>query len=343
MAKFAAENARIIGIFTESNMRIIFLGDIMLGRGVNDLLKKVAPDCVWGNTLPILVSADARIANLECVLSDGGSPARKVFTFRSNAKNVAVLKAASIDAVTLANNHSLDYGSEALADTIGILEQEKIGYAGAGVSLEKAQTLATIKIGVLTIGLLAVTDSSEPGWAAEKNKPGVWFLPINPSHEKAQALFERVRRARQEVNMLVVSLHWGTNWGYKPEAGHQAFAKALVDAGADIVFGHSSHVCRGVEIYKSKPIIYSAGNFIDDYAINEIERNDESFIFAVDTTGEEVKKVSMYPVIISDCRVNVAVSERVGSMVEWMTELSIELGSITVWSDVLGTLDIEIK
>src|SRR3990167_6854749 len=113
-------------------MKLLFVGDVMLGRLVNEKLRDAPAEYPWGDTLPILREADARICNLECALSDGGSPARKAFTFRSDAKNVAVLKAAGINAVTLANNHTLDYGPEALADTLGILDQEKIRYAGAG-------------------------------------------------------------------------------------------------------------------------------------------------------------------------------------------------------------------
>lgn len=116
-------------------MKLLFIGDVMLGRLVNEALKVRPFSFPWGDVLPIMNSADVRICNLECALSDGGSPAHKTFTFRSDAKNVEVLKAAGIDVVTLANNHALDYGPEALADTLGILDSAHILQAGAGRDL----------------------------------------------------------------------------------------------------------------------------------------------------------------------------------------------------------------
>lgn len=317
-------------------MKLLFIGDVMLGRLVNDELKIRPPEYPWGDTLPFLRGADVRVCNLECVLSDGGSPARKVFTFRSDAKNVAVLKAAEINVVALANNHSLDYGPEALADTLGLLDQEGIRYAGAGTNLAKAQALSTIKVGMKTVGLLAATDTEEQEWAAEKDKPGVWRISINVDCAETHGFFRKISNAKGKVDVLIVSLHWGSNWGYEPEKRHREFAQALIDTGADIIFGHSCHVYRGVEIYKGRPIIYSAGNFIDDYAVDEIERNDESFIFVIDIGDYSVR---MHPTIIANFQSRMADPMRATRMAAHMAELCKGLDTPVTWTEADGVLE----
>lgn len=109
------------------------------------------------------------------------------------------------------------------------------------------------------------------------------------------SLFKLIEKIRPEVDLLIVSAHWGGNWGYKPPKEHKAIAHALIDRGTDLVFGHSSHVFRGIEIYKNRPIIYSAGDFVDDYAVNEIERNDESFIFVLEKIYLQILNFISFP------------------------------------------------
>src|SRR5579884_1191549 len=124
-------------------MRLVFVGDVMLGRLVNARLAACPPEYPWGDTLPLLHAADAVFINLECVLSDRGEPwPGKVFTFRSDARNVAVLSAARVTAASLANNHSLDYGPDALLDCLAVLRERRILAAGAGASLEAARRWA---------------------------------------------------------------------------------------------------------------------------------------------------------------------------------------------------------
>lgn len=322
-------------------MEILFIGDVMLGRLVNDMLRVNPPEYPWGDTLPLIRESDARICNLECVLSDGGSPARKAFAFRSDAKNIAALRAAGIDAVSLANNHALDYGTEALADMLGILDREGIFHAGAGQTIAEAKAPAAMDFGGATVGLLAATDADEPGWDAGAARAGVWFVPIDPSNARARELLEGVSRARTEADIVIVSMHWGTNRGYEPEAGHRGFAHDLIDAGADAVFGHSAHVCRGVEIYKGKPIMYGAGNFIDDYAVDETERNDESFVFVIETDRGRIAGMRMYPTIIENCQARLPDPDRATGMAMRMAELCRKLDTKTEWIEAEGTLEVE--
>jgi poly-gamma-glutamate capsule biosynthesis protein CapA/YwtB (metallophosphatase superfamily) len=289
-------------------MRLLLAGDVMLGRLVNQALQDWPPAAPWGDTLPLLQRAQWRFCNLECVISDH-VPSRlpdKTFHFRSDRKNVAVLQAAGIDAVSIANNHCLDFGQEAMLDMIATLDAEGICHAGAGANLEQAMrpALSVTEDGA-TIGVLACTDN-EPDWAAGIDEPGVWFVPTKLEDSRAQDLVERVSLLRRTSGLVLVSLHWGSNWGRVPEPGHRELAWALVDAGADVVFGHSCHVFRGVEERKGSLIVYSAGDFIDDYAIDPNERNDESFLFSIQAERDELPRLDLIPTLIRDCQASLA-------------------------------------
>ena len=115
-----------------------------------------------------------------------------------------------------------------------------------------------------------------------------------------------VRRTKARVQFLVVSAHWGGNWGADVPARHQDLARELIDAGADVVFGHSPHIFRGVGIHRNRPIIYSAGDFIDDYAVDPVERNDQSFVFMLDAEGGEPRRLRLYPTIIAGFQARLA-------------------------------------
>src|SRR6516162_9722553 len=136
----------------------------------------------WGDTLPILHRADWRLSNLECVISDRGTPwsaSPKAFHFRSRAKNIAVLEAARMNAVSLANNHVLDYGYDAMFEMLRILDRAGIIYTGAGANLAQASRLATADVHGCKIGLIALTDN-EPGWEAGTDWPGGFLCPHRP-------------------------------------------------------------------------------------------------------------------------------------------------------------------
>lgn len=314
-------------------MRLLFVGDVMLGRLVNEALRDVPAAYPWADTLPVFQQADLRFCNLECALSDRGAPwtvPPKTFHFRSDAKNSMVLRAAHIDAVSLANNHALDYGDEALVDTLTLLDAAAIGHAGAGRTFDEAARPAMIQAPAGKIGLLAFTDN-EPAWAATQGLPGVLYVPVNRRDRRAIRLLERVRQAKQTVDFLIVSAHWGPNWGYAPPPEHVPFGRALIDAGADVVFGHSCHVCRGVEIYRQRPILYGTGNFIDDYAVDPVEPNDESCIFLLETHQHQPRRLQLYPTVIEDCHARLAPGDRSEAIARKLHRLCADLGTVTTW------------
>lgn len=323
-------------------MKLLLVGDVMLGRLVNRILRYESPDYAWGDTLPIFYDADWRACNLECVISDRGIPwmaTPKAFYFRSDAKNVAVLKAAKIDVVSLANNHILDFEYEALSDTSRILDDAGIMHAGAGVNREEARRPAITEIQGIKIGLIAFTDN-EPEWEAIADRPGLFYVPVDPADPRARDLFNLVGQARGQADLVVVSAHWGPNWGYEPPMEHIPFAHTLIDSGADIIFGHSGHVFRGIEIYKSRPILYCTGDLIDDYAVDKIERNDQSFIFIVERDKKRVSRVLLYPVVIKDFQARRAISREEKEVVGKIQKLCSKFYTNTWWNEDEARLEI---
>jgi poly-gamma-glutamate synthesis protein (capsule biosynthesis protein) len=151
--------------------------------------------------------------------------------------------------------------------------------------------------------------------------------------DRAKRLFEVVHQTKQEVNLLIISAHWGPNWGYRPRRNHIPFGHRLIDVGADIIFGHSCHVFQGAEIYKDRPILYSTGDFIDDYAVDEIERNDESFIFSIETSKDKIVRLRLYPTVIEDFQSRLAKPMAAKEIVLKMQKLCAEFNTPAIWQE----------
>ena len=326
-------------------MKLLFVGDIMLGRLVNETLKSMPSTYPWGNTLPLFRESDVRICNLECVISDRGAPwglTQKTFHFRTDAKNVESLKTAGIDLVSLANNHALDYEYEALFDMMATLDKAEIRHAGAGADFDQASRPTLLQAGGITIGFIAFTDS-EPDWAATGRRPGIYYVPVDPIDEHTQQLFDLVRQTKKQADLVIVSAHWGANWGYEPESEHVTFGRTLIESGADIVFGHSCHVFRGIEIYRERPILYSTGDFLDDYAVDEVERNDESFIFVVETEGSRITGLTLYPTVNTHMQARLATPRDAVAIADRMQRLCKRLGTPSRWIEEKRCLEIAVK
>lgn len=325
-------------------MRLVLVGDVMLGRGVNAALRQVCSEYPWGDTMRLFHEADWRLCNLECVMSDRGVPwsaTQKAFHFRSDAKNIAVLKAAGIDAVSVANNHTLDFGYDAMREMLELLDANRIKHAGAGLNHSEAFEPAFSKLEGATIALIAFTDN-EPQWEATADKEGIAYVPVDVTDDRAQELFAKIVAVKNQGTVVIVSAHWGPNWGYDPPKEHIRFAHRVIDEGADIIFGHSGHVFRGIELYRGRPIIYCAGNFIDDYAIDELERNDESFVFSIDLDNDaRPRSIRLWPTIIADRQARTA-GVRARSIAAKMQDLCASLNTLAKWNDGGRRLEIRI-
>ncbi len=233
--------------------------------------RKVNPAYVWGDALAEIdaLTPDARIVNLETALtvSDAAWPAKEVL-YRSHPANSAVLRAARIDVCSLANNHLLDWGYAGLTETLDALDGAGIGRVGAGYDVAEAGKPAVINTAngrVIVVGIGSTTSGIPPQWAAGATRAGV-ALVDGWSLEAVDRVRRAVESVRQAGDALVVSVHWGANWGHELPAGQRRLARALIDkAGADVVHGHSSHHARAVELHNARPILYGCGDFITDY------------------------------------------------------------------------------
>lgn len=311
-------------------LMLAFTGDVMLGRLVNEELKAMPPEEAWGDTLPHLAQADLRIVNLECALTSHlGEWARteKVFHFRADPGAVRVLQAARIDACALANNHILDYEKQGLLDTLQTLEAAGIRYAGAGVDAAEAAAPAIIETRNCRVALLSFTDN-EPAFAAEAGNPGTNYLEVSLREETLARIANGIAKARvQGAGLVVLSNHWGANFVERPSARFRSFARRVIELGADIYHGHSAHICQGIEIHRGKPILYDTGNFIDDYAVHPLLRNDRSCLFRVMFDGGKLSRIELLPVSLNVAHVALARGEEFDAICARMEALSEEFGT----------------
>src|SRR5215207_8386124 len=311
-------------------------GDVMLGRGVAEALDDhMRPEESWGDVLPLLDAADLRIINLECAITDNGQPwsrTPKVFHFRAKPSAIETLRTARIDACSLANNHTLDFEEQGLLDTLEHLDAAGIRHAGAGRNQEEAAEPAILTVPAKDhtrrVALLAFTDN-EPPFAAGTDRPGTNYLPVSLQPN----VLRRVERAVSVVRELgsetvIFSNHWGPNMVQRPRETFRRFARAVIDRGVDIYYGHSAHVFQGVEIYRGKLILYDTGDFIDDYAVDPRMRNDWSFLFQVSVEEGRFERLDLTPVRLSYARVDLATGGEREKILDRMERLSAEMGTV---------------
>lgn len=277
-------------------------GDVMLGRGVDQIMEQPceptlhesyvedARDYVtlaeessgaiprpvtsaypWGDALELLDAArpDARIINLETSITRSSDyDPHKGIHYRMSPENASCLAEARIDVCELGNNHVVDWGPRGLFDTLETLDRLGIRRCGAGRDLDEAQRPAIVELGdrgriaVFSVG--AQDAGVPPWWAAGPGRPGVNFLPVFDD-----AALARLRDAfapwQDERTLVVVSLHWGGNWGFDLPGAHRTLAHELVEAGVHVVHGHSSHHVKGIEIHRGQLILYGCGDLLTDY------------------------------------------------------------------------------
>lgn len=277
--------------------------------------RPVAPSYIWGDALEELeaVAPDARVVNLETsVTLDGEFWDGKVIHYRMHPENIACLTAAGIDVCALANNHVLDFGHEGLVETIETLEVAGIKVAGAGRNLGEASRPATLGLGrggaLVVYSFGSETSGVPPSWAATEDQAGVDFLP-DLTERTAASIGERIHRMRRPSDVVVASIHWGSNWGYEVPRPHVRFAHRLVEEGVDIVHGHSSHHPRPIEVYRGKLILYGCGDLLNDYeGITGYEefRDDLVLMYFVTVAADsgDLVALRMTPMRIQRCRLN---------------------------------------
>ena len=311
---------------------LALVGDVMLGRGVNEALGDMLSEEPWGDALPVLDAADLRVINLECAITTRDRPwnrTPKTFHFRADpSRAIGVLRAARIDACALANNHTMDFEEVGLLDTLEHLDAAGIRHAGAGRDLEEAAWPVILDApNEEKVALLASTDN-EPPFAAGVDRPGTNFLPTSLDPEVLNRVEAAIAGAREAgADTVLFSDHWGPNMMERPRGLFRRFAHAVVDRGADVYYGHSAHVFQGVEVYRGKPILYDTGDFIDDYAVDARLRNDRSFVFRVSVEGGAFRRLELIPVVLSFARTELAAGEEAKGILRRMEYLSAEMGT----------------
>ncbi|MFF3850301.1 CapA family protein [Streptomyces sp. NPDC002328] len=281
---------------------LFLCGDVMLGRGVDQILPHpgspelredfvrdarsyvrlaeavngpvpapVDPAWPWGAALPWLAERDpdVRILNLETSVTRGNAFALdKAVHYRMHPANLPALAVARPDVCVLANNHVLDFGRPGLEETLVSLRRAGLRTAGAGRGAEEAYAPAVTPLPsggrVLVFALGSSSAGIPPSWAATPGTPGIAYVP-ELSAQTAAAVVRHVRRAKRPGDIAVVSVHWGSNWGYRVPREQIRFARLLVDGGVDLVHGHSSHHPRRLEVYRDRLVLHGCGDFVDDY------------------------------------------------------------------------------
>jgi poly-gamma-glutamate capsule biosynthesis protein CapA/YwtB (metallophosphatase superfamily) len=315
-------------------LTLALIGDVMLGRGVNVALKNMRPRDMWGNVLPHLMQADLRIANLECALTRHSQPwtrTWKRFHFRAEPGAVRFLQAARIDACSLANNHILDFEARGLCDTLHTLDAAGIRHAGAGINASEAATPVLLEVhgsSPRRVALLAFTDN-EPDFAASDQYPGTNYLEVSLQADTQARVAEAIAQARaQGADWVVVSNHWGANFVERPTADFRRFAQRMIELGADVYYGHSAHICQGIEIHRGKPILYDTGDFIDDYAVDPVLRNDRSCLFKLIFADGRLTRIELIPVTLDVAHVTLARGDDFEAIAADMEKRCAELGTV---------------
>jgi poly-gamma-glutamate synthesis protein (capsule biosynthesis protein) len=290
-------------------LTLAFAGDVMLGRLVNESLAGGAYARPWGDALPLLRDVTAFFVNLECALTarttrwpDGGV---KPFYFRADPAAVATLVAGRVDFASVANNHIGDFGPDGLRDTLATLDRVGIAHAGAGEDRLSARAPALLTPAGTRIAVVAGADYPAE-WAATATAPGINYIPISLAPEHFDEVKLMLAVAREQAELVVFSIHWGPNMRARPTPEFREFAHAVIDAGADIFWGHSAHVVHGMERRRDGLILYDTGDVIDDYAVDTRLRNDLSALFLVRVVPPVVQEVEVVPVRIEDLRVMLA-------------------------------------
>lgn len=320
-----------------TGVTLFLCGDVMIGRGIDQILREpcdpslhesyardareyiaiaeqrsgsiprgVDPAYPWGDLPAILDEArpDARVVNLETSITRSDDFDRdKGIHYRVSPENAACLSAARIDICVLGNNHVLDWGERGLLDTLTTLDSLRIGYTGAGRDLDEAMRPAILDLGergriaVFSIGCTGA--GVPPWWAATSERPGVHLVSQLDVQEmrRLRHLFDAWRNPK---TVIVLSIHWGNNWGFETPHAHRRFAHWMIDeAGVHVVHGHSSHHVKGIEVHHGQPILYGCGDLLTDYegiVGHEAYRGDLSLLYllTLESSGA-LAKLEMRP------------------------------------------------
>jgi poly-gamma-glutamate capsule biosynthesis protein CapA/YwtB (metallophosphatase superfamily) len=291
------------------------LGDVMLGRGVGAALRDVPPAGLWSAEVrDLCASLDLVVCNLECSISERGQRTERIpgkpFFFRGPPSAVEALQAIGVRAVSLANNHALDYEEEALEDTLELLASADIATAGAGRGVEEARQPATVDAGAIRVGLACVSDHPRE-YAAAAGAYGIAHADLDRG--APGWLLEELAALAERCDLVIGFPHWGPNMEAAPAPWQRRVGAELLAAGADLVAGHSAHVFHGVEWSERGPVLTDLGDALDDYAVDPALRNDLG-VLAIWRPGPGADDLELVGLRLEYCHTGLAR----GSDAEWI-------------------------
>lgn len=350
-------------------MRLFLCGDVMTGRGVDQILaypcnpllhetyvesateyvrlaeeangpipRKVAASHVWGAALEEFdrASPDARIVNLETTVTRSEDYAPKGINYRMSPENAECLVAAGIDCCVLANNHVLDWGPGGLLDTLTTLDRLHIRRAGAGRNIDEAAAASVLDVAakgrVVVFSFASVTSGTPTGWAATHDDLGVNLLP-NLHEETVARISESIMRVREPQDVVILSVHWGPNWGHLIPDEQQRFAHAIIEkADVSIIHGHSSHHPKAIEVYRNRLILYGCGDFLNDYeGIRGYEeyRDDLALMYFadIDVSSKDLVTLEIVPLQIKQFRLVRASEDDIAWLQHMLNQESARFGT----------------
>lgn len=304
----AAENG-------EGRVRLAFVGDIMMGGKVDQLLRKNGYAYPFLHVAEFLQAADIAAGNLENPITARGIAQDKQYVFRTSPDAVPELAASGLDLFTLANNHVLDYGVEGLQDTMALLEQAGLHYVGAGADEAEAYRPVIMEKNGVSIAYLGFSRViPDVSWYARKNRPG---LAGTYDYRKPT---EAIAQAAEEADIVVVLVHWGIERMTLPEQYQQELGRRYIDAGADLVIGSHPHVLQGFEMYRGRWIAYSLGNFI--FTVNPNPLTGQSAILEADCARGGECRLALRPVHTGVAQPYPMDAEESAAFFEHLTSLS---------------------
>lgn len=264
---------------------LVFLGDVVPGRSMELQIDRYGAGYPWEGIGWLLRDADLVSANLECVLSTRGAPLSKLYVIRAHPETVDTLTSIGIGVVSLANNHTLDFGSEALEETLSVLERAGIGALGAGRTPERARSASMLELNGVRVAMLAYAGAY---WRDSADMPDsdlvAWSDP--------ESVADGVREVRSRADIVVVVLHAGKEYSRTPTAAQLAAARAAIDAGADLVVGHHPHVTQTVDHYRDGLVVYSLGNALFDIQLQSAMQGD---LLRVLVTRDGLMQAELWP------------------------------------------------
>lgn len=306
---------------SESSVIISLAGDTLLADHVGDYIEKHGVDYPWESVKEVFNKSHLTLVNLECAVGTTGEPQDKQYTYRAKPETLEGLVRAGVKGVSLANNHSLDYGRECFIETLDNLEKYNIKYTGGGRNLNEALKPVVWDINGIKVGFIGFSRvTPHVDWYAAENRAGI----VNGYDSNSKNVIEAVKQAKEKADFLIVSLHWGTERTDYPRDNDVAIAKELIDNGADCIMGHHPHVLQGIEFYKNRPIIYSLGNFVFGA---KGERTTQSMIFNMEINKKGIVNAKIIPARINQGKPIIVEDEDRVNIINLINQLSSDWGT----------------